>query len=57
MNRIVTESKLNEMTGMSYDHSGANHCPDYQTIVELWGWWNLYYESQLLSYTCSSREE
>lgn len=33
MNRIVTESKLNEMTGMSY------------------------YESQLLSYTCSSREE
>lgn len=37
MNRIVTESKLNEMTGMSYDHSGANHCPDYQTIVELWG--------------------
>lgn len=25
------------MTGMSYDHSGANHCPDYQTIVELWG--------------------
>lgn len=37
MSRIITEGKLNEMTGMSYDHSGANHCPDYQTIVELWG--------------------
>lgn len=37
MSKIVTEGRLNELTGMSYDHSGANHCPDYQTIVELWG--------------------
>lgn len=38
MNKIVTQDKLNEMTGMSIDcGKGGRYCPHYQTIVSLWG--------------------
>ena len=38
MNKIVTEGRLNEMTGMSIDYGkGEGYCPHYQTIVSLWG--------------------
>lgn len=38
MSRIVTQSKLNELTGMNIDYGkGGGHCPHYQTIVSLWG--------------------
>ena len=38
MSRIVTQSKLNELTGMSIDYGkGGGYCPHYQTIISLWG--------------------
>ena len=38
MSKIVTQDKLNEMTGMSIDYGkGGGYCPHYQTIVSLWG--------------------
>lgn len=38
MSKIVTEGRLNEMTGMSIDcGKGGGYCPHYQTIVSLWG--------------------
>lgn len=38
MGRIVTQDKLNELTGMSIDYGrGGGYCPHYQTIVSLWG--------------------
>lgn len=39
MSRIVTQDKLNELTGMSIDYGkgGGGYCPHYQTIVSLWG--------------------
>lgn len=38
MSKIVTQDKLNELTGMSIDYGkGGGYCPNYQTIVSLWG--------------------
>ena len=38
MSKIVTQDKLNELTGMSIDYGkGGGYCPRYQTIVSLWG--------------------
>lgn len=37
MSRIVTQSKLNELTGMNIDYRKGGYCPHYQTIVSLWG--------------------
>lgn len=38
MGRIVTQDKLNELTGMSIDYGqGGGYCPHYQTIVSIWG--------------------
>ena len=38
MGRIVTQDKLNELTGMSIDYGkGGGYCPHYQTIISLWG--------------------
>ena len=37
MSKIVTEGKLNEMTGMSIDYGKGGYCPHYQTIISLWG--------------------
>lgn len=38
MSKIVTQDKLNELTGMSIDYGkGGGYCPCYQTIVSLWG--------------------
>lgn len=38
MSRIVTQDKLNELTGMNIDYGqGGGYCPHYQTIVSLWG--------------------
>lgn len=38
MSKIVTQDKLNELTGMSIDYGkGGGYCPHYQTIVSLWG--------------------
>mgnify|MGYP006963094050 CR=1 FL=1 len=38
MGRIVTQDKLNELTGMSIDYGkGGGYCPHYQTIIGLWG--------------------
>lgn len=38
MGRIVTQDKLNELTGKSIDYGqGGGYCPRYQTIVSLWG--------------------
>lgn len=38
MSKIVTQDKLNEMTGMSIDYGkGGEYCPHYQTIIGLWG--------------------
>lgn len=38
MSKIVTEGRLNELTGMSIDYGkGGGYCPHYQTIVSLWG--------------------
>ena len=38
MSKIVTQDKLNELTGMSIDcGKGGGYCPHYQTIVSLWG--------------------
>lgn len=38
MSRIVTQSKLNELTGKNIDYGkGGEYCPYYQTIVSLWG--------------------
>lgn len=37
MGRIVTQDKLNELTGMSIDYGQGGYCPHYQTIVSLWG--------------------
>lgn len=38
MSRIVTQDKLNELTGKNIDYGkGGGYCPHYQTIVSLWG--------------------
>ena len=38
MSKIVTQDKLNKLTGMSIDYGkGGGYCPHYQTIVSLWG--------------------
>lgn len=38
MSKIVTQDKLNELTGMSIDYGqGGGYCPHYRTIVSLWG--------------------
>lgn len=38
MSKIVTQDKLNELTGMNIDYgNGGGYCPQYQTIVSLWG--------------------
>ena len=37
MSRIVTQSKLNELTGKNIDYGKGGYCPHYQTIVSLWG--------------------
>ena len=37
MSRIVTQSKLNELTGKNIDCGREGYCPHYQTIVSLWG--------------------
>lgn len=38
MSRIVTQSKLNELTGKNIDYGkGGGYCPYYQTIVSFWG--------------------
>lgn len=38
MGRIVTQDKLNELTGKNIDYGkGGGYCPRYQTIVSLWG--------------------
>ena len=38
MSRIVTQSKLNELTGKNIDYGkGGGYCPHYQTIISLWG--------------------
>lgn len=38
MSKIVTQDKLNELTGMSIDYGkGGGYCPHYQTIISLWG--------------------
>lgn len=38
MGRIVTQDKLNELTGKSIDYGqGGGYCPHNQTIVSLWG--------------------
>ena len=38
MSKIVTQDKLNELTGMSIDYGkGGGYCPHYQTKVSLWG--------------------
>lgn len=36
MSKIVTQDKLNELTGMSIDY-GKGYCPYYQAIVSFWG--------------------
>lgn len=37
MSKIVTQDKLNKLTGMSIDYGkGGGYCPHYQTIVNLW---------------------
>lgn len=36
MSKIVTQDKLNELTGKNIDY-GKGYCPHYQTIVSLWG--------------------
>lgn len=38
MSKIVTQDKLNELTGKNIDYGkGGGYCPHYQTIVSLWG--------------------
>lgn len=37
MSRIVTRSKLNELTGKNIDYGKEGYCPHYQTIISLWG--------------------
>lgn len=38
MSKIVTQDKLNELTGKNIDYGkGGGYCPRYQTIVSLWG--------------------
>lgn len=38
MSKIVTQDKLNELTGQSIDYGqGGGYCPHYQTIISLWG--------------------
>lgn len=38
MSKIVTQDKLNELTGTNIDYGkGGGYCPHYQTIVSLWG--------------------
>ena len=38
MNKIVTQDKLNKLTGMNIDlGKGGGYCPHYQTIISLWG--------------------
>lgn len=39
MSRIVTQSKLNELTGMNIDYygKGGGHCPHYLVIIGVWG--------------------
>lgn len=38
MSKIVTQDKLNELTGKNIDYGkGGGYCPHYQIIVSLWG--------------------
>lgn len=38
MSKIVTQDKLNKLTGKNIDYGkGGGYCPHYQTIVSLWG--------------------
>lgn len=37
MSKIVTQDKLNELTGKNIDYRKGGYCPHYQTIVSLWG--------------------
>lgn len=37
MSKIVTQDKLNELTGKNIDYGKGGYCPHYQTIVSLWG--------------------
>lgn len=38
MSRIVTQDKLNELTGKNIDYGkGGGYCPHHQIIVSLWG--------------------
>lgn len=38
MSRIVTQDKLNKLTGKSIDYGrGGGYCPYYKTIISLWG--------------------
>lgn len=38
MSKIVTQDKLNELTGMSIDYGkGGRHCPRYHDIINIWG--------------------
>lgn len=38
MSKIVTQDKLNELTGKNIDYGkGGGYCPHYQTIISLWG--------------------
>lgn len=38
MSKIVTQDKLNELTGKNIDYGkGGGYCPHYQAIVSLWG--------------------
>ena len=38
MSKIVTQDKLNELTGTNINYGkGGGYCPHYQTIVSLWG--------------------
>lgn len=38
MSRIVTQSKLNELTGNNIDYGkGGGYCPHYQAIISIWG--------------------
>ena len=37
MSKIVTQDKLNELTGMSIDYGKGGDCPTYKEIIDNWG--------------------
>lgn len=38
MSKIVTQDKLNELTGVLADYNKrGGYCPFYQTIISIWG--------------------